>query len=362
AGPRPVPTTLPAGPAAPAGPAEVRAGSVSLRPVAEMAADMARTDTATFAVEPRVTLRPLAGAASAPAAQPATRPAPEPAAPEVARVAPQATAPAPAPAAPVTPVAPAPDARPAAEGAPEGLLEALQESLARELFVEVEEIDADRSFTELGLDSVVGVEWVRAVNSEFGTSVSTTKIYQYPNVREFAAFLAAELAAVAPAAQPAPAPAPAPAPVAAPAPRPAAAPAAPTPAPAPVPAPAPAPAVRQVPVAAAEGLLEALQESLARELFVEVEEIDPSRSFTELGLDSVVGVEWIRAVNAEFGTSVSTTKIYQYPNVAEFADYLAGELPASDDDDLDEVLAKVYEGEIDVWQAEARLSAQGKEA
>ncbi|MER0245830.1 acyl carrier protein, partial [Streptomyces sp. HSW2009] len=193
---------------------------------------------------------------------------------------------------------------------------------------------------------------------EFGTSVSTTKIYQYPNVKEFADYLAGELptgaAQTAPAA-PATLPAPPTQPTAAPAP-------AAVPTPAPVPAPAPAPPVRQVAAAASEGLLDALRESLARELFVEVDEIDPSRSFTELGLDSVVGVEWIRAVNAEFGTSVSTTKIYQYPNVKEFADYLAGELPASDDDDLDEVLAKVYEGEIDVWQAEARLSAQGKEA
>ncbi|MFE6882280.1 acyl carrier protein, partial [Streptomyces sp. NPDC057702] len=208
-----------------------------------------------------------------------------------------------------------------------------------------------------GLDSVVGVEWVRAVNQEFGTSVSTTKIYQYPNVAEFARFLAGERPTTGLAARPTPPPAPepTPAPVARTRPEPAAP---PRPVTEPEPRPLPTPAVAG---RSAEELVELLRASLARELFVEVEEIDAGRSFTELGLDSVVGVEWVRAVNQEFGTSVSTTKIYQYPTLREFSEYLAGELPAPADDDLDDVLAKVYEGEIDIWQAEARLSAQVKE-
>ncbi|MBC3986633.1 acyl carrier protein [Streptomyces sp. AC536] len=438
--------------------------AVRLRPVAEMAADMARTAQPAPVAPQRVTLRPLTQAA--PATAPATAPAP--AAPPRVEPAPVPVAsPAPEPAAATRPA-------PAADAA-EGLVDALRASLARELFVEVDEIDADRSFTELGLDSVVGVEWVRAVNQEFGTSVSTTKIYQYPNVAAFAGFLAGELAPAAPTAtaQPPRAERSQPQPVSAPAAVPP-----PTPVPAsattyepvtrPVAAAVPsgrtadglvdalrvslarelfvevdeidagrnftelgldsvvgvewvravnqefgtsvsttkiyqyptlkefadflagelsvaAPAVGQRPASASapaerpdavvrpaavsvpagptiDGLVDALRVSLARELFVEVEEIDAGRNFTELGLDSVVGVEWVRAVNQEFGTSVSTTKIYQYPNLREFAEFLAGELPAPADDDLDEVLAKVYEGEIDIWQAEARLSAQAKES
>ncbi|WP_254391633.1 phosphopantetheine-binding protein, partial [Streptomyces buecherae] len=146
------------------------------------------------------------------------------------------------------------------------------------------EIDAGRNFTELGLDSVVGVEWVRAVNQEFGTSVSTTKIYQYPTLKEFADFLAGELSVAAPAVGQRPASA------SAPAERPDA---------------VVRPAAVSVPAGPTiDGLVDALRVSLARELFVEVEEIDAGRNFTELGLDSVVGVEWVRAVNQEFGTSV----------------------------------------------------------
>ncbi|MGP3971264.1 beta-ketoacyl synthase N-terminal-like domain-containing protein, partial [Streptomyces sp. 6N223] len=126
------------------------------------------------------------------------------------------------------------------------------------------------------------------------------------------------------------------------------------------------------PVAAASSveLLGELRASLARELFVEVDEVDVEASFTELGLDSIVGVEWVRAVNRRFGTSVGTTRIYQYPNLLLFAEYLAGEIPTAPDpapapdptDGLDRLLSQVYDGDIDVLQATAALAAQAKEA
>ncbi|MFF2652404.1 phosphopantetheine-binding protein, partial [Streptomyces sp. NPDC058045] len=231
------------------------------------------------------------------------------------------------------------------------VLERLQVSLAAELFVEVEEVDPDRSFTELGLDSVVGVEWVRVVNEDFGTSIGATRIYQYPNLREFTGYVA-EQAAAAAGTTPAPHTAP---------------PAAHQPA---------SPATQQlvpeqrtdepvavsVPAAADSGeVLDRLQVSLAAELFVEPEEVDPDRSFTELGLDSVVGVEWIRVVNEDFGTSIGATRIYQYPNLREFAAFVTAEMPTPEDD-LAEVLAKVYDGQIDVQQAEARLGTPKTEA
>ncbi|MFE3437095.1 phosphopantetheine-binding protein, partial [Streptomyces sindenensis] len=217
------------------------------------------------------------------------------------------------------------------------VLERLRVSLAGELFVEVEEVDPDRSFTELGLDSVVGVEWVRVVNEEFGTSIGATRIYQYPNVREFAAYVASLVPAggggavsqgVAVVSRPVPEQR----------------------------------VVEPVSVGVVSGeVLERLRVSLAGELFVEVEEVDPDRSFTELGLDSVVGVEWVRVVNEEFGTSIGATRIYQYPNLREFAAHVIAEIPPPADD-LAEMLAKVYDGQIDVQQAEARLGMPKTEA
>ncbi|WP_010097991.1 SDR family NAD(P)-dependent oxidoreductase [Ornithinibacillus scapharcae] len=68
-------------------------------------------------------------------------------------------------------------------------------------------------------------------------------------------------------------------------------------------------------------LLIELSKSLAEELFMDEGEIDIDRSFTELGLDSIVGVEWIHAINKKYQTSIKTTKIYQYPTLTTFANY-----------------------------------------
>ncbi|MCH2193535.1 acyl carrier protein [Kordia sp.] len=40
-------------------------------------------------------------------------------------------------------------------------------SLADALYLEPSEIDAEKSFTDLGLDSIVGVEWIKTINKEF---------------------------------------------------------------------------------------------------------------------------------------------------------------------------------------------------
>ncbi|MFF0509092.1 phosphopantetheine-binding protein, partial [Streptomyces fimicarius] len=309
---RPVPAEL-------AERAERASGTVRLLPVEAAAALVAeRGQVLDRDAQPRVSLRPLATAGT-PAPGPVISDSPTRAAIPVARRA----AATPAPAGPsVTTAMPA-------AGASGEVLERLRVSLAGELFVEVEEVDPDRSFTELGLDSVVGVEWVRVVNEEFGTSIGATRIYQYPNVREFATYVASLVPAgggavsqgVGVVSRPVPEQR----------------------------------VVEPVSVAVVSGeVLERLRVSLAGELFVEVEEVDPDRSFTELGLDSVVGVEWVRVVNEEFGTSIGATRIYQYPNLREFAAYVIAEISPSADD-LAEMLAKVYDGQIDVQQAEARL-------
>ncbi|WP_189527432.1 phosphopantetheine-binding protein [Streptomyces sindenensis] len=311
----------------PVEPAERAGGTVRLLPVEAAAALVAAQGQAPDRdAQPRISLRPLATAGT-PAPGPVTPDSPTRAAAPAARRAAATVAPA---------GPPATTAMPAAVVSGE-VLERLRVSLAGELFVEVEEVDPDRSFTELGLDSVVGVEWVRVVNEEFGTSIGATRIYQYPNVREFAAYVASLVPAggggavsqgVAVVSRPVPEQR----------------------------------VVEPVSVGVVSGeVLERLRVSLAGELFVEVEEVDPDRSFTELGLDSVVGVEWVRVVNEEFGTSIGATRIYQYPNLREFAAHVIAEIPPPADD-LAEMLAKVYDGQIDVQQAEARLGMPKTEA
>lgn len=111
--------------------------------------------------------------------------------------------------------------------------------------------------------------------------------------------------------------------------------------------------------------------SLARELFVEPEDVDLDLTFSEQGLDSVVGVEWIRAVNKEFGLALATARLYEFPTVERFATMVAAEVaasappqetrmldaPAGAQDDLDALLHQVYDGAVPPTQA-AELMAQ----
>ena len=77
--------------------------------------------------------------------------------------------------------------------AAQDVVDELAELLAAELFVEAEDVDPDRSFVEMGLDSILAVEWIQAVNRRFGLSVSTTRIYELPTLRQFAALVASNV-------------------------------------------------------------------------------------------------------------------------------------------------------------------------
>src|SRR5690606_14787358 len=145
-------------------------------------------------------------------------------------------------------------------------------------------------------------------------------------------------------------------------------PAAPPVAPAPVVALAD-PASRVVPAAAAVAtppaisltqLQQELRVSLAEALFMQPADIQARRSFTELGLDSIIGVEWVKALNKQYGTEVAAARIYDYPNIAELAVHLheqiasaAPQAPAPDaaitgDPRRDENAASRYFAEVDI--------------
>ncbi|TXI48894.1 MAG: SDR family NAD(P)-dependent oxidoreductase [Lysobacter sp.] len=242
--------------------------------------------------------------------------------PQVA-VAPQARAATPSPVSMPTsmPAASAPLARSEASiPALETLRQELRESLAEALFMSASDIDPQRSFTELGLDSIIGVEWVKAINRRYGTELSATRVYDYPSVAELAAHVHAQLRAATPAAEAST--------LSASLPTPQNASAAST-----AFAAAPAPAVVETVgiaalVVALETLRQELRASLAEALFMSASDIDPQRSFTELGLDSIIGVEWVKAINRRYGTELSATRVYDYPSVAELAAHVHAQLRA----------------------------------
>ena len=78
----------------------------------------------------------------------------------------------------------------------ESIQEELMVSLAEALYIDRSDVDVDKSFIDMGLDSVVGVEWVQMINKQYQTSITATKFYNYPNIRELAGFLKKELDAI----------------------------------------------------------------------------------------------------------------------------------------------------------------------
>ncbi|WP_460732712.1 SDR family NAD(P)-dependent oxidoreductase [Lysobacter tyrosinilyticus] len=203
----------------------------------------------------------------------------------------------------------------------------LKRSLAQALYLDEAGIDDDRPFVDLGLDSIVGVEWVKNINKGLGLEIGATRVYDYSNLTALGAFVESQLSAVSntPAT-----------PVRAVA-RPASVvQAAPTSdahalvehalvahAPA---APLPTPVAQAVVGVDLDALKRSLRMSLAQALYLDEAAIDDERSFVDLGLDSIVGVEWVKMINKTYGLEISATRVYDYSNVQALARFLQGEL------------------------------------
>jgi acyl carrier protein len=106
-----------------------------------------------------------------------------------------------------------------------------------------------------------------------------------------------------------------------------------------------------------EVLREELAASLAEALFLEREEVRLDNPFIEMGLDSIVAAEWVRALNARYGTKITVTKVYDYPTILALATFVSHELEAHAQASratrpaLDDVLQSVQQGRLDIAQA-----------
>lgn len=200
----------------------------------------------------------------------------------------------------------------------------LTESLADVLYMDADDIDADDTFIDIGMDSITGLEWIKVVNKTYGTSLTVTKVYDYPTIRQFAAFLQKELGTepiLEEATEPQKSEA--------------------------VKKPSnimlqPLNAHKQHVTQAEADILEAMSETaasaepeepieavhdelskaLADVLYMERHEVDIDEAFIDLGMDSITGLEWIKAVNKRYGTDCNVTKVYDYPTIRQFADFL----------------------------------------
>lgn len=185
----------------------------------------------------------------------------------------------------------------------------LRKSLADALFLQEADIDSDRSFVDLGLDSIVGVEWIKVINKHYGINISATRVYDYSTIAALASFIREEIektidtssltASLTTVINP--------------------------------------PQVEKKDIVfvsapvikksfSREMLQQQLQESLAAALYLSSADIELDRSFVDLGLDSIVGVEWVKAINKQYNLQMSATRVYDYSSIQELANYLLGEI------------------------------------
>ena len=198
--------------------------------------------------------------------------------------------------------------------------ELLRTSLAEALYLDTTEIDINKSFVDLGLDSIVGVEWMKVINKRLGLDISATKVYDYTTISALASYLVKEIESstnssievrtvlsTSPGSKSQP--------------------------------------VSQKATALAnshasnlsssqlnfteEQLREELRITLAEALYLQPAEVDIDKSFVDLGLDSIVGVEWMKLVNKKLGMDISATKIYDYATIRALASFVYKELEKS---------------------------------
>lgn len=236
----------------------------------------------------------------------------------------------------------------------DSLQDELTMSLAETLGMDPADIDPDDKFVDIGLDSVTGVEWIQGINRQYELTITAARVYDYPNLSEFAQFLAKYVSLAEPRNSEAPA--------------------------AHVPTDISQITVKPIPVGtlkppgperlsvAVDSLQDELTVSLAEALSMNSGDIDPDEKFVDMGLDSITGVEWIQAVNKKFGVTITATRVYDYPSIREFAGFLQKELnkPGGNLNEiqqstsnafyLDEVLQQVRSGLLDIEQANELLS------
>lgn len=229
----------------------------------------------------------------------------------------------------------------------------LRKSLAVALGLEESEILADKNFIDLGLDSIMGVEWIKSINTAFGLDLGAARLYDYPELRRLAVFIKT--------AQQKPVSTQQEIPLAA------------TPVVKPVtPAPAQPSSGSAIITAPSVNILkEELTRSLAGALSLLPGEISPDRNFVDMGLDSIIGVEWIHQINARYGTEIIVTKIYDHATINEFARFLSAEMTKintyepvqslQQEFSLDEVVRQVEKGEMDAEAANLLLAVLSKQ-
>ncbi|KIH86006.1 SDR family NAD(P)-dependent oxidoreductase [Pseudomonas batumici] len=208
-----------------------------------------------------------------------------------------------------------------AEGAASRVHKTLKQTLSSVLGIDILEIGDDDAFVDLGLDSIVGVQWVRIINDRFGIDIDAVRIYDYPSLTALVNYVTRETelakraqrtlvddtgAATAQAASDKPQAA--------------------------VFAhltqssdASTEPALPRRSGRAMSQVKEGLRRTLSTVLGLEPGDIADDDVFVDIGLDSIMAIQWVRVINSQFSLDLEAVRVYDYPTLDGLTDYVIKE-------------------------------------
>ncbi|HUY45954.1 MAG TPA: beta-ketoacyl synthase N-terminal-like domain-containing protein [Streptosporangiaceae bacterium] len=186
------------------------------------------------------------------------------------------------------------------------LEQAVVSAVAEVLYLDAGQVEPEQDFIAIGVDSILAVELAQMLGSRLGGTVSTELLYATRTARALATAIAtgalpgdADPAGTAREAGGEPA------------------------------AGAPAGSAQErdeavKPVAMLEELLARLREMAGECLYLPPAQIAPDAEFSDIGLDSVLAVEFVSRVNAELGASLTVQALRENPTLSQLTARLAG--------------------------------------
>lgn len=210
----------------------------------------------------------------------------------------------------------------------EAIVDVLVVSFSELLYIELDEVELDKAFIDMGLDSITGVEWVKDLNQHFGKSLGielqAVELYDHVSINALADYLLKtghsntspvsvenklalssdlllQQASVGDDLATFEIPV------------------------APVLADHTIPSQPQITFSSQE-IQDQLVNSFAELLYLEIEDIFLDKAFIDMGLDSITGVEWVKDLNNLFGTDLQALQLYDHTSIIELTAFIATEL------------------------------------
>ncbi|WP_376743860.1 SDR family NAD(P)-dependent oxidoreductase [Ensifer canadensis] len=176
----------------------------------------------------------------------------------------------------------------------ESLMATVTSLLAQVLRVDAASIDNEKSFSDIGLDSILAIQLTNRLNERFGIKLSTIELFDHNTPIRLSAHLIDRYRVSAPAS---------------------------------------ATKVTEQPAALAqemsrkfadvcvglEQISGELLEQVAGVLRLKAEAIDLQRSFADYGVDSIIGVQLVNRINKRLGLRLATTVIFDFNTVEKLA-------------------------------------------